>query len=535
MIRRDFIRTTAIAGATGAIAQGCSVAGKTVKNDGPGFDVHPFVKEHPEAVFIQTTDVASKRDTGAFKSAGSKLAKEIIVPVPKGGYPMSTRITIKPNWTCSGPKDGHPVYEKLGVNTDPNYVEGFVGAMKGVVPSKYYIRECACPNAWEDMGWTAMAERAGIDFRDLSSLDYWKLGKDDINFVDIDDGVVFKKKGFMAPMNEDDTFLLNIAKLKAHGMGITASIKNLQGINGRRFSNFCGSYDKIRGQYGKKYSKFMHRNFEKHIEELYAKHLKDGIPRWDRPGPQGGIWQEQWCQRMLDSLSVTPTGINIVEGIYSQDGNGFGSGPHEKQGKYGVTSRDYMSNVVIFCMDPFRVDNIAHWLAGHEPCNFGLFHIGIERGMSDVLDPHDIPIYNWKDGRASMAKLDSFDRTPLVTYYLQRDYNGQNEPKFHMCDERFDYASWKRGTRVADCTPSIRQIGSDNDKNVVMELNLPKKDDVYVDVVDKKGDLLWRLYADDLEPGVHQVCWDGFSSPGIYNVYVKGMGWDAKNQVVTLS
>ncbi|KKK51695.1 hypothetical protein LCGC14_3112390, partial [marine sediment metagenome] len=66
---------------------------------------------------------------------------------------------------------------------------------------------------------------------------------------------------------------------------------------------------------------------------------------------------------------------------------------------------------------------------------------GIERGISDVLDPHDIPVYLWKDGQATLTRLDNLKRTSLVTYYLQRDYNGQNEPRFHLCDEPFDYSS----------------------------------------------------------------------------------------------
>jgi len=531
MKRRKFLSTSATAGAAGILGASSASAKKNKANTGPGFDVHPFLKAHPEAVFIHVTDVKEKTDAGAIRSVGQTLSRELIVKTDNGGYSNSNRITIKPNWTCSGPKDGSPVIEKLGVNTDPNFVEGWVQSMKETGPDKYFIRECACPSAWEAMGWTGMAERNGIDLRDLSSMDYWEI-EDQINLIDIPDGVVFKKKGYMAPMNEEDTFLLNIAKFKAHGMGITGAVKNLQGITGRKFSNFCGSYDQIRGRYGKKYAKFMKRGFEKKIEKLHKKHLAMGIPRWDRPGAEGGIWQEQWCNRMLDSLSVTPTGINVIEGIYGQDGNGFGKGPHEKIGRGKTSSRDYMSNIVIFGMDPIKCDIIAHWLAGHEPGNFGLFHIAMERGMSDVLNPHDIPVFNWNDGQATAAKLDSFTRTPLVTYYLQRDYEGQTESKYHMCDEKFDYSAFKAGARVGDCTPSIKELGFDNDRNLVMELNLPKKEDVYVDVVDKRGEVLWRLNAEDADPGVHQVVWDGFTQPGIYNVYVKGMGWDAEKQVV---
>jgi len=44
-----------------------------------------------------------------------------------------------------------------------------------------------------------------------------------------------------------------------------------------------------------------------------------------------------------------------------------------------------------------------------------------------------------------------------------------------------------------------------------------------------------RLYSHDLDPGVHQVVWDGFATPGLYTTYVKGMGWDAEREIVIYS
>lgn len=534
MKRRDFIKTSALAGVSGSLNHGCSSTGKVTRNSGPGFDLHPFVKEHPEAVFIVQTSIDSKKNTAGINSEGMKLAKELIVK-SDSGYSNSTRITLKPNWTCAGPKDGKPVYEKLGINTDPNFVAGWVNGMREAGPQKYFIRECACPQLWEDMGWVDMAKKNDIDLRDLTSVDYWDLSEGDLNFVKTPDGVVFSEIGFMSPMNEPDTFFLNIAKMKSHAMGITAAIKNIQGISGKRFSQMCTGHEQIRRRFGKKYDKFFQKKFEKDITKLHKRHLKEGYPRWDRPSKRGigGSTMETWSQRILDQVSVTPTGLHIVEGIYSQDGNGFGNGPHEKLGPHNVTSRDYMSNVIVFGQDPFRVDIITHWLAGHEPGNFGLFHIGIERGMSDVLDPHDIPVYDWKDGQAVQSKLDNFNRTPLLTYYLTRDYDGQDESKYHMVDEPFDYSAWKKGTRVGDCTPSIRELGRDSTNRVVMELNLPKREYVYVDILDRDGVVIGQLLADKLDAGTHQVVWDGFASPGLYNAYVKGMGWDAKREIVT--
>lgn len=529
MRRRDFIKTTAAAGVTGLVGAGCSSVKKTSPYAGPGFDLHPFIREHPEAVFIKLTSVKSKRDTTDIHDAAYDLAKELFIKTPSGGFPATTKITCKPNWTCNSPVDGKVAYENLGINTDMHFIEGFLQAVRETGPQDIYLRECACPNNWDAAGWTEMARRNNFDFRDLTSRDYWELKRNkDLRFLKIPDGVVFKEIAMQVPMTDPDTFLINIAKFKSHGMGISACIKNLQGISGKKFHQFCGGSNNIFKSYDKRYHTYFHEDYLERCHELVEKHIQDGIPRWDRPGKQGGIWQEQWCQRMLDSYSVTPTGINIVEGVYGRDGNGFAAGPHD--GK----AMDYMSNNVIFGLDAFRVDIITHWLAGHEPGNFGLFHIGVERGFSDVLDPFDIPVYLWDDGKAILSRLDYLKRTPLVTYYLAKDYNGQNEPYYHLCDEPVDYSAWKSG-KLAAAIPSVRDIGRDGDGSINFEVSIPERNDVYVDVLNRHGEVVWRLKADGLEPGVHQVVWDGFTSPGLYNVYVKGMGWDAEKEMVVYS
>ncbi|MDP2983898.1 MAG: DUF362 domain-containing protein [Candidatus Latescibacter sp.] len=535
MKRRDFLKTSAALGAAGLAGQGCSSLGKTSTAGGDKFNVHPFIRQNPKAVFIHFTSVSAIADTAGIRQAGYQLSKELMVK-SNDGFPMTAKVNVKPNWTSAGPQKGKPVFEKLGTNTDPNFIEGWVAAMKELGPQQYFIRECCCPTQWEPMGWAAMAARNNIDLRDLSTMDVWTLKEGrDIIFLNIPDGVLFKTMGYMAPMNEPGTCLVNIAKLKAHGMGITTTIKNLQGITAKRFHQFCTRYDSIRKQprpaYETRYHQYFKDDFEKHLEALHARHMKEGYPRWDRPGTEGGIWQETWANRALDNLSVTPTALNMVEAIYSQDGNGFGIGPHEKLGPYGTTSRDYLSNIVIFGKDPFRVDIIAHWLAGHEPGNFGLFHIGIERKMSDVLDPRDIPLFVWKDGKAAPAKLESLKRTPLVTYYLQRDYNGQKEPRFHLCDEPFDYSAWKKGRKVSARKPVIENLGLDNAGRVNLSLTLPERDKVGVTVLNSRGEVVGRLLDGDLDAGVHHVVWDNFNSPGLYTAYVKGMGWDAVREM----
>ena len=105
---------------------------------------------------------------------------------------------------------------------------------------------------------------------------------------------------------------------------------------------------------------------------------------------------ETWAQRTLDNLSVTDTGLCVIEGLYAR------SGPEE----------DIMANVLLFGKDPFRVDIIGHWLGGHEPGNLGFFHGALDRGLCDVLNPMDIPVYRWESGMATQTWLTDFERIP---------------------------------------------------------------------------------------------------------------------------
>jgi hypothetical protein len=95
-----------------------------------------------------------------------------------------------------------------------------------------------------------------------------------------------------------------------------------------------------------------------------------------------------------------------------------------------------MTNMFIFGKDAFRVDIIGHYLAGHEPGNFGLFHIAKERGVSTALNPRNIPIYLWQDSGPELSPLDRIPRTPLSTPYLAKP----GEARYHLCNEPFAYA-----------------------------------------------------------------------------------------------
>jgi len=527
MRRRDFIKLSSIAGVAGVVGSCFDAAANPLYEQAGGFDLHPFIKAHPEAVFVYLTNVKEKTDQKGTYDAGHKLASEMFVKTSGGaGFPNSTKIAAKPNWTCA-PQYADDPTGAMGIVTDLGFIEGYLNGVKSKGPQQFYLRECACSPQWESLGFADMARRNNFDLTNLVARDPWEYENGEIVFKEVN-GTIFKEIGYLGPMAAPDSFLVSLAKFKTHGMGVTGAVKNLQGISARRLHSFCGFSDAFRSL-PEGYHRFFQPNYLEKVRELHQKHVEAGIPRWNgRMGSNpfnSGLWMENWVQKACDTHSVLPiktAGISVIEGIYGRDGDGFSGGPHNGRAK------DFMCNVSLFGKDPFRLDIIAHWLAGHEPGNFGLFHIGIERGLLDVLDPFDIPIYTWNNGRARRTRLNRIKRTPLLMYYNQKE----GEDFYHLCDEPFDYKTWKATGKIAKIEPSIRAIGTDTNNHIVMDMSVPEQGDVYVDIKNSDGEVVWRMVANNLEQGNHQVVWDGFCQPGMYHTYVKGMEWDAENEMV---
>lgn len=419
-------------------------------NAGNFFRLHPFIEAHPEAVFIKRTNVPVKTDIQAKQSAGSDFAREVFVFGTTTGIPLSHKIAIKANVTYTLGMGNTP--EGMGIITDRDFTEGLIKGMKGLgfhgdnmyLREGNWLKDGFCPSDIMYTGYVEMAERTGIHSLYLSggpritdlTLETLNEGSG-VVWKDCPDGVVFRRIGYMSPYNQEDTWLLNISKFKTHFMGMSLCSKNLQGMCVTPHVHFCEGVD-VTARHPAHILKDFQPDLAEHVTALHARHLEAGFPRWDRPGQgfDGGFGMETWAQRTCDSLSVTAVGLNVIEGIYGRNGNGFMAGP-ASEGK----PEDFMTNILIFGIDAIRVDIIGTWLAGHEPANFGFFHIARERGLSSVVDPGDIPIYRWDKDQPERVTLSDFERTPLVTPYLRKDYNGQTEAQFHLVNEPFDYQS----------------------------------------------------------------------------------------------
>ncbi len=424
--RRNFLKT--FAAGTAAFALHPTIAfSRSTKDAAPYFGLHPLIELNPNAVFIFRTSVDVKTNSAAKKQAGLDFGSSVFLPMITPGIPVTTRVAIKPNIVMMPAAD--EAY--MGIVTDVYFVEGVIESLKslGVVGNQIYIREVNSPDQFGNSGYTAMALRTDADLRDLS-LPVTELPPSEIQWVEVPDGKWFKRIPYLWPVNDPETFLLNIAKFKTHSMGMSLCAKNLQGSNASPYVVHCASYGQDMGLLPGD----VQDGAQDQILADYNRHYAAGIPRWDRPGSSGGLWQETWANRCVDNNSVTHPGLHIIEGIYGREG-AFTVGPGPDGG--GV---DHMSNIIIFGKNAYHVDIIGHWLGGHEPGNFGLFHIARERGLSNFLNPADIPLFEWNaDGNAVQSELHDFTRTPLRTQYLRRDYNGQTEDDWHLVDESYSY------------------------------------------------------------------------------------------------
>jgi len=533
--RRNFIKTTALAVPMSVVRPVDIFAARTKKSTGY-FGVHSFVENHPEAVFIMFTNVDVKTNANANRKEGERFANEIIIPKDASGIPTTHKIPIKPNVTGGGGN----TYDTMGIITDPHFVEGVIEGMKklGISKKQFHLREVNCHD-WKKHVYYPIAQRTGADLHNMNGrvtgidnerLSSWSksnatISDDELQWVDVPGGVVFRKIPYLWPINAPDTFLLNIAKFKAHSMGLTLCCKNFQGAVANGYQHFCQSMGSVMTLPPE------HRNpnVERDIEVNMKRHVAT-FPRWDRPIKSENdptrtgvdfynpICQEIWSHRTLDNLSVTKFGLHVVEGIYGRDGN-FGPGPNPEGNENNPNGKawDYMTNILLFGMDPFKIDIVGKWLGGHEPGNFGFFHIAMERGMLHGLNPMNIPVYQWENGQAVLRPLTSFTRTPLKSYYLQKNYNSGSEPFWHLVNEPFDYSAVVEDIPSPPSSPGARVLTQVSQTAyyplLPIEYRVPDTGNVMLEILNDKGETVVVLVNAIRDRGYYLASWN----TGSYN------------------
>jgi hypothetical protein len=510
--RRQFVQSSLLAGAGLMLGPGRNFLSGAKTGM---FGLHPFILQNPDAVFILKTNVDSKTNSSAIRSAGLDFGRSVfsLTDNPAEGVPLTHKIVIKPNLTCrQRGRDIYTVENSMGIVTDASFVEGIIESMKelSIEAGQFYIREVNCPDDLADGGYPQMAQRTGIDLKCIDT-PAASLAPDKIQWIDVPDGLWFRKIPYLWPVNAPDTFLLNIAKFKAHSMGMTLCAKNLQGTIAMNYQAHCTSYGNDMSGVNPDH---LNPLANEQILENYDRHVREGIPRWKRPGDDGGLWQETWASRCVDNNSVTFAGLHIIEGIYGRDGN-FLDGPGPQN-----LATDFMTNYVIFGKNQFYVDIIGHYLAGHEPGNFGLFHLALERGMVATINPVNIPLYSWDTAKGyAAASLAAFTRFPLKTCYLQRNYNGQNEPYWHLVNEPYYYNATGIENIPSDPESFYMNENFPNpfSNTTSLTFHIPSKGAVKIDVLGSNGQVIEKLINEQLTSGDHTISWNsGNHPPGLY-------------------
>jgi uncharacterized protein (DUF362 family) len=478
-------RRTFLKGIGGYGIASLAIGKPAFSNSGPApgyIGLHPFIEAHPEAVFIRRTALQSKGDAEGKKSAASALARQIFTLRDTPGIPLTHKFAIKPNLTSA--KNTGLTH---AIVTDPYVVEGIVEGLKhlGVAAPSIFVREGLSVKQ-NGVGFVEMSQRTGVHYDDQELREHTTR--------ECPDGVVFRRTKYLGPFSYPDSWLLNISKLKTHQMGLTLCVKNLQGTNIPPYIRFCGGL-----------LPSIARDFQPdaadHVDDLYNRHREAGFVRWET---EKGPWMEMWIQRTIDSYRlIQPTiGLNIIDGIYAQNGDGFDGGP----GRDGIPE-SFLTNMLIFGKDAFRVDIIGHWLGGHEPGNFGLFHIAKERGVSTALDPANIPVYVWEDAGPRLTPLGNLTRTPLRTPYLDR----VGEPHFHLCDEPFSYGHEKKSACLSGGgKPDIQVLGTarSSRRSLVIEYRIDAEGNALVDVWNPGGERVEVLAEGLTRQGIHAANWN---------------------------
>lgn len=387
----------------------------------PYFDLHPFIRQNPKAVFVRRTHVRHKMDGPAKLREGLALARQIFVSSPRPGIPVTHRIILKPNY-CAVTDRKRPPEENWGTGTDPQFYEGMVRGLKELGLREFHFIEANGYHLWNRRGWVDTNGRLGVRMNDPERrVRDFRQGRG-VTWSKVPDPVVFTRIPHFAPVNEPDTWMLNIAKWKGSEMCLSQTAKNAQGLVVLPYVRFCHGWKMVTGVPG-----FMkpdiHPQAESVLNRLFERHRRAGYTRYDAPSAFTPMDQEIWAQKTCDNLSTLKTGLAMLEGIYARDGDGFRIG------------HDILANMVIFGQDLFRVDVIGLYLGGHEPGNINLPRIACERGLTDTFNPWEIPLYEWTGEGPVPRRLTDFVRVPLPSMYLPR----AGEPKMHLVNEPFDY------------------------------------------------------------------------------------------------
>jgi uncharacterized protein (DUF362 family) len=329
------------------------------------------------------------------------------------------------------------LFPEVGVNTSANFMAGFVGGLRTLGNTNVIVGDRGGNfRTHTGLGMYAVFKPGGILLMEPSYPKFSDYAKNELNWTRVPDPVVWKQIPTIRPIGDRDNLFINMPKLKAHNLGLTTlSGKNLQGVVPKGYGHYCdqwGALEYLAEQaYGIDFGRDFVADYHERVEAAFLKHRAAGFKYWDyeRSYPKyeakGGwkvfrnirkdpgkakefmdgipnlMWDEQWCQRAVDSATAIKPHLNIVEGVIGRDGSGFAVG------------NDSLTNIVVVGMSTFEVDTVASYIMGHNPRELYYTRIFNERGLGRN-NPGEIHIYRLSgDGITRVRALSEIRRFQL--------------------------------------------------------------------------------------------------------------------------
>lgn len=362
----------------------------------------PFLTEHPDAVYIWRTRMESMDQYTPEHLAriGSELAQALLVANPDG----SSRLVIKPN-ICGGPREGEDPSawrHQPGESTNVDVVRGFLEAMldMGAAADAVTVTE---GRSTLDMGpifrysgYEYMCQSLGVQLLNNGKDAY---APDDLNWVHLPDGVVFREIPIVRPVNDPGVELINIATMKAHPLALTTlSVKNLQGLVAYRYKHFCHHLEILeKGE--NRYTSEVMSHFRTGLRQILAPACR----RHQQEDPEWTLRDELYANRACDSLLALRPMISIVEGVLARGGTGYRRG------------EDVLANTLVAGINPVHVDAVATYLMGQDPDRPNYLRLAAERGFG-TRDPFAVETYLMTpEGPEPCPNLNALGRLQLHT------------------------------------------------------------------------------------------------------------------------
>ena len=380
-------------------------------------EIRPEIRSNPRAVFLIETRVSVEKDEhGCFSKAApqlreaGKLAASLIM---RKGERRGGSTLIKPNLTMTP----DPVlFPEVGVNTSANFMAGFIEGLRELGNTNVIVGDRGGNfRTHTGLGMYAVFKPLDIPIMEPSYPKFSDYRKYELNWTRVPEPVVWKHIPTIRPIGDRDNLFINMPKLKAHNLGLTTlSIKNLQGAVPKGYGHYCDQWGALEylaeAAYGIDFKRDFNAGFHERVEAAFLKHRAEGFRYWDseqsypkyeakggwkvfreiRKNPEKAkefmdgipnlMWDEQWCQRAIDSAAAIRPHLNIVEGVIGRDGSGFAIG------------NDALCNIVVVGLSPYEVDAVASYIMGHNPRELYYTRIFNERGLGRN-NPEEIEIH----------------------------------------------------------------------------------------------------------------------------------------------